>query len=246
VEVCVLGSGTGYPSLTREPPGLLIRVGDHPLLFDAGSGTLGRLMRAGVKLGQLQHIHLTHKHSDHCADLVPILQACRLMHRTEPLYVIGSEGLLAYVDALLALHPWVRPETYSLHKINVRDEPFNGPAWTVAAIPSEHTADSLSFSLKAEDKKIVCTGDAAATARLAQFSEGADLLIAECSFPDEFAKPYHLSPADIGPIAEQAGVRHLLLTHFYPECEEADVRQQVSKWYSGPVTLAYGGLRLDV
>lgn len=246
MEVHVLGSGTGYPSPTREPPGLLIWVGAHPLLFDAGSGTLGRLVRGGVQLGQVQHVHLTHRHSDHCADVVPILQACRLMHRTEPLHMVGSEGILAYLDALLDLHPWARPETYSLHKTNIRDEPFHGPAWMVAAIPTEHNADSMAFCLKAEGKKIVYTGDAAATARLAGFSERADLLIAECSFPDEYAVPNHLSPGQIGPIAEQAGVRHLLLTHFYPECENADVGQQVSKWYSGPVSLAYDGMRLNV
>jgi ribonuclease BN (tRNA processing enzyme) len=92
----------------------------------------------------------------------------------------------------------------------------------------------------------VYTGDAAPTARLAEFSDGADLLISECSAPDEFAGPHHLAPADIGPMAEQARVRHLLLTHFYPECDRADIRQQVSKWYSGPVSLAHDGMRLEI
>ncbi len=246
MKVHILGSGTGFPSPVREPPGLLIWVGDRPLLFDAGSGTLGRLLRAGVHLRQVQHLHFTHRHSDHCADLIPILQACRLARRTEPLYVLASRGFLDYMEALIDLHPWVEPETYPFHKFNIEGRAFDGPAWTVTAVPTEHTADSLAFCLTAEGKRIVYTGDAVATARLAEFSEGADVLIAECSFPDEFAGPGHLSPKDIGPIAEQARVRHLVLTHFYPECEGVDIRQQVAKWYSGRVSLAHEEMHLEI
>jgi phosphoribosyl 1,2-cyclic phosphodiesterase len=114
MKIVILGSGTGYPSPRREPSGLLIRVGNVPLLFDAGSGTLGRLARVGADLATLEHVHFTHQHSDHCADLIPILQACKLMGRTRPLRVIASPVFFAYMRAMVDLHPWAQPAGYAL------------------------------------------------------------------------------------------------------------------------------------
>jgi ribonuclease BN (tRNA processing enzyme) len=104
----------------------------------------------------------------------------------------------------------------------------------------------LAFRLRAEGKTVVYTGDAVNTPGLTDFAKGADVLIAECSFPDEYAEPYHLSPSEVGPMAEEAGVRHLVLTHFYPICDRYDILSAVSKWYSGPLTMAEDGLTLTV
>jgi ribonuclease BN (tRNA processing enzyme) len=41
-----------------------------------------------------------------------------------------------------------------------------------------------------------------------------------------------------GEIASRAGVRKLVLTHFYPDCEDVDIRQECRKTYSGPLLLA--------
>jgi ribonuclease BN (tRNA processing enzyme) len=246
MEMTILGSGTGYPSPLRQPSGLLIRVGEVPLLFDAGSGTLGRLTQAGLDLGSLEYIHFTHQHSDHCADLVPILQACKLMQRTQPLRVISSLVFFAYMRIMLEAHPWARPSGYVLEEVDITAGRFNGPTWMVDAARTEHMLGSLAFRLRAEGRTIVYTGDATNTPTLTDFARGADVLIAECSFPDEYAEPYHLSPSDVGPMAEEAGVGHLVLTHFYPVCDRHDIQAMVSKWFSGPITLAQDGLTLKI
>ena len=249
MEIVILGSGTGYPSPRREPSGLLIRVGAVPLLFDAGSGTLGRLTRAGVDLDALEYIHFSHKHPDHCADLVPILLACYLMRRTRPLHVVSSPSFFDYMAAAIELNPSARHSGYELRQIDITQSPFSGPAWSVAAAPTGHTPESLAFRVAAEGKTVVYTGDAIATPALAEFARGADLLIAECSFPEDSKQPskaFHLSPSQIGAIAEGAGARRLLLTHFYPECDGLDIVGQTAKWYSGPITIAEDGLRFVV
>lgn len=246
MEITILGSGTGYPSPRRQPSGLLIRVGGIPMLFDAGSGTLGRLAQIGVDVASLEYIHFTHQHSDHCADLMPILQACALMRRTLPLRVISSPVFFDYMRGMLETHPWARPAGYALEMVDITAGAFAGPAWVLDAAFTGHLPGSLAFRLRADGKTVVCTGDATNTPALAEFVRGADLLIAECSFPDDLAEPYHLSPFQIGPMAEAGGVRHLLLTHFYPVCDGQDIRSAAVKWYSGPVTMAEDGLTLTL
>lgn len=246
MEITILGSGTGYPNPRRYPPGLLARVGDSALLFDAGSGTLHRMLRAGVDVGTLEYVFFTHSHSDHCADLVPMLQAFALMRRTRPLHILSSPAFLHYAAAMLDLNPWAQPALYELREVDITQGAFQGPGWTVDAAPSGHTPESLAYRLRAEGKTLVYTGDAVAGDRLVAFARGADMLIAECSFPDDLAEPYHLTPTSAGMLAEQAGAAHLVLTHFYPPCDRADVASVAGKVYSGIITVAQDGMTLRV
>ena len=47
-----------------------------------------------------------------------------------------------------------------------------------------------------------------------------------------------MTPGLAGEIATRANVRKLVLTHFYPECDKADIFSQCRKTYKGPLILA--------
>ena len=73
-----------------------------------------------------------------------------------------------------------------------------------------------------------------------------DLLILECSFPDEEAIAGHLNPSEAGDIAARAGVKQLVLTHFYPEILTTDIQAQCRKTYQGDLVLATDLMSLSV
>ncbi|RLB88140.1 MAG: MBL fold metallo-hydrolase, partial [Deltaproteobacteria bacterium] len=73
---------------------------------------------------------------------------------------------------------------------------------------------------------------------LVSLSTDADLLICESAMPDGMKVPGHLTPSLAGRIAAEAGVKRLVLTHFYPECESVDLYEQCRKTYQGPLLLA--------
>jgi ribonuclease BN (tRNA processing enzyme) len=73
-----------------------------------------------------------------------------------------------------------------------------------------------------------------------------DLLVLECSFPDERKVPGHLTPSLAGRIANETRCRRLLLTHLYPECDQVDVLSQCRRTYSGDVLIAEDLLRISV
>ncbi len=75
-------------------------------------------------------------------------------------------------------------------------------------------------------------------------AQGADLLILEAANPTKI--PGHLTPAEAGRLAARAGVRRLLLTHFYPPSDEVDVVALAAREFSGEVLRAEDGLRIDL
>jgi ribonuclease BN (tRNA processing enzyme) len=47
-------------------------------------------------------------------------------------------------------------------------------------------------------------------------------------------------------MAAKAGVRKLMLTHFYPECDRADIAAECRKTYDGPLVLAEDLMEITV
>jgi ribonuclease BN (tRNA processing enzyme) len=63
-------------------------------------------------------------------------------------------------------------------------------------------------------------------------------MICESAFPDDQKVDGHLTPSLAGRIAQAAAVKRLVLTHFYPVCETADIENQCRSTYSGSIVLA--------
>lgn len=251
MRITFLGTGTGLPSRERAPSALLLRPdGDAggsegtSMLFDCGSGTIGRLLSAGVDPVQLDILYTTHAHSDHTADLVPLLQAMDLAGRTRDLHWTAPAALGPFLESLLALQPWAAPETFRLIHHAAESEPYSGPGWQVRAAHTGHTPHSVGYRVEAEGHSVVISGDAAYCPDLVELAREADLLVLECSYPDQLAVPNHLSPASAGRIAAEAGAGHLVLTHFYPVCRPDEIVAQARRAFAGKLTLAYDYLEM--
>jgi ribonuclease BN (tRNA processing enzyme) len=93
---------------------------------------------------------------------------------------------------------------------------------------------------------LVYSGDAAPGGDLVHLAAGADLLISECSFPDDWETEEHLNAKSLGLLAAQAGVKSLLVTHCYPPALAVDLVGQIHIHYPGKVQLALDGLRISL
>src|SRR2546427_11542440 len=116
---------------------------------------------------------------------------------------------------------------------------FNDTATTEIYTLSLH--DALPISLTAPEGRLVYTGDTGPSSKLARWAAGADLLLAECSLPEEMALDSHLTPERAGELARDAGVRRLVLTHFYPPVETSDPARGAGARFGGPVAAARDG-----
>jgi ribonuclease BN (tRNA processing enzyme) len=95
-------------------------------------------------------------------------------------------------------------------------------------------------------KAVAYSGDTDYCPNLILLAREVDLLILECSFPDDRKVEGHLTPSLAGRVAREAGCKRLLLTHFYPPCDDCDVKGAVESQYSGTVIVAEDVMKLAI
>jgi ribonuclease BN (tRNA processing enzyme) len=249
IRLVILGAGTGIPIPGYSPAGHLVQIGDTPLLFDIGPGTLTRLASAGVDYRDLDTIFITHHHSDHTLDLVTLLQAYDSTPgwvRREPLHLVGGQETALFYKRLMTAYPGIAPASYRLDLHEMEQGTLVFPKWIVSAALTGHTPNSLGYRLEIAGKSIVFSGDATFTPGLVNLADQADVFICECSFPGDEAPGGHLAARQVGRLAQMAGVKRLILVHLYPPARAVDLVSQVCKEYSGPAEIAADGLELSL
>ncbi len=89
----VCGSGSPMPDADRAGPCIAVLAGNQAFVFDAGSGSIRKLMRMGFPMDKLQGVYLTHLHSDHIDGLGELmLQAWIAGSRSAPIPINGPAG----------------------------------------------------------------------------------------------------------------------------------------------------------
>lgn len=247
MRLTTLGTGTISLNSRRACAGHLVEAGGARVLMDCGSGVARRLAELGADWWGITHVALTHFHADHVADLPTLIFAWRhgrIPARAAPLEIIGPAGTAALVERMAqAFGPWVSVPGFPLAVREIapdgRLDLGDGVALGARKVP--HTEESVAYSLERGGRRLVYTGDTGVDPTFGEWAAGADLLLAECSLPDEMAVPIHLTPADCGRLAAAAGPALLALTHLYPPLEQVDVAALVAAEWRGRVVVAYDG-----
>jgi ribonuclease BN (tRNA processing enzyme) len=241
ITVTILGSGTCVPSLKRSSCSVLVQIGGQQLLFDAGQGTIRRLLEAGITIFEISYIFFSHFHPDHTGELVPFLFSTKYYDKEErkkPLVIAGGKGFASFYSGLKAVYGrWIELDEEILKIIefdnDVRDmHQFNN--FTIETIPVQHNQESIAYRIiSPAGTVIVYSGDTDFSLNLVDLAQNADLLICEASFPDSKKAKGHLTPSLAGAIASKANVNQLVLTHLYPICDEYDIEKECRKNYNG-------------
>ncbi len=249
MEIFFLGTGTAVPVRQHAPSGLLVVANDQAILLDIGPGTLNRLGLAGFSYTRLHHLLITHFHPDHTLDLATLLQVFNFTpgaERKDPFTIIACPGIEDFYQRLLELYPDLSPLTYKLNIKQVFQDRFSIGELEVRCAPTGHTPESIAYRLEDGKHSLVYSGDATPRGQLVQLAEKADLLVCECSFPAGWETEDHLNADTAGTIAQQAGVKSLVLTHTYPPAQAVDLAAQVRRHYAGTVQVAVDGLKLTL
>ncbi len=241
LELTILGSAGSHPGVGRACSGYLVRNDGTALLLDAGNGSTANLQRL-VAYRDLDAIVISHRHVDHCIDLIGAFYALRFdpeVGRRIPLYAAAEvHGLLTGLlssDTAMAFD-----EVFDHHEVAAGDHlEVDGLSLRFAA--SVHVAPTVSTRIEAAGRSLVYSGDSAGGPDLVELARGADLLLCEATWagdPADHPPGVHLTGTGAGEIARAAGVGRLVLTHLAGATDRAQVLAEASAAFGGPTDLA--------
>ena len=254
INLTILGSGTCVPSLERSSCSVMMEVGDTRLLFDSGPGTMRRLLKTGTTIFDVDYIFYSHFHPDHTAELVPLLFATKypdMDQRQAVLTIVAGLGFEDFYAGLKSVYgKWIELGSELVKIIQMDNRSADSQQlnnFTVQSAPVVHNPESIAYRITSADgRSVVYSGDTDYSENLIGLSKEADMLICESSLPDDLRLSGHLTPSLAGDIATRAGVKKLVLTHFYPQCDKANIAQECRKTYGGPLVLAEDLMRIEI
>ncbi len=122
-----------------------------------------------------------------------------------------------------------------------------------------HAAPALAYRFDTPDGSVVFSGDTTADDKLIALAQGADILVHQVADLGYLARHgwsgaaldrmagLHTDVTEVGSVAERAGVRELILTHYLPAepdaVSDADWAQRAGHGFSGRTVAGRDGLR---
>jgi ribonuclease BN (tRNA processing enzyme) len=261
VAVEILGSGGPAINRERASASYLLWVGpEAKMLVDMGGGTYIRFGQSQAKLADLAMVAVSHLHPDHVSDL-PALLWLSHQGRKEPLPIVGPSGneiAPAFPTFLSRLFDekngafQVLGHTVGAAQGNgvplevsvvdvTKGEPstvFDRDGITVTAMGIPHAnVPTLAYRVQTRGVSVVFSSDQNGTnPKFVDFAKGADVLVMHLAIAAGATSPLHAAPAVVGRIAQDAGVKRLIVSHigqFDLDAAIADLK----KFYTGPLTI---------
>ncbi|WP_229333207.1 MBL fold metallo-hydrolase [Halomonas sp. KAO] len=270
-QVVMLGTGTPVPNGERAGAGIAVIYNDEAYVFDVGAGVIERATQAAERLDiaplspvNIDHLFLTHLHSDHVLDY-PELLGTYWWRRTDQLKVFGPEGTQAMSEGIYTMladdtetrlkdkSPVTNPDAAyaDVTEITAPGTVFEEDGIRIEAFPVSHGHWDLAYGYKVTtpDKTIVISGDTSINEEVERQAEKADILIHEVishsgwkELPEQWQAYHqyaHTLTDELADLANAAQPDLLVLyhvLHYGAPIESA--LEEVQRDYDGDVVLA--------
>jgi ribonuclease BN (tRNA processing enzyme) len=250
MKLTILGSGTAIVTARRGSPGYLIKIADKTLLLDSGSGTLKKIAEASSSFKEIDYAMYTHLHPDHVTDLISLLFALRIPsnYKSKDLTIIGPAGMKEFHRSLTeTFNNFIEPRGYELTINELTGGSLDFKDFRITSSLIKHHEGSLAYRVESKGGKvIVYSGDTDYCENIVDLARNVDILLLECSYPKHIKVDGHLNSTLAGRIARESNCRKLILTHFYPICDDYDILGQCREEFSGEIVLAEDLMTIEV
>ncbi len=251
MELIILGSGTCAPSYRRAGPAACLKADGITILVDSAAGTLHQMALAGIPYTSIDLLLYTHFHVDHIGELPSYIFASRYagdFNRPTPMQIWGPQGIEALHKGLQAIFgQWVEMEPEKIQLSEITEDRLRFNTLEIRSASVLHTPQSLAYRITdSSGRAIVFSGDTDYCPELIQLANDADLFLCECANPEGQKRPGHLMPSEAGRMAREAKAKRLVLTHFYPVCDNYDSISPCAKEFDGEILLAEDLMRITV
>lgn len=238
--------GGPRPRKTSSASAQVILIKGAAYVIDCGDGVARQLVLAGVPLPTLRHVFLTHQHSDHNADYGNLIWLAwtaglrtrvdtwgppPLANMTRLFFEMNAYDITTRIadEGRVPLAPLVHVHELTRGGVVMEDENVKV---TAALVRHPPVVPAFGYRFDAPDRAIVISGDTAPSDALITLARGADVLVHEALYAPAVDRlvagipnattlkqsilSHHTTAEDAGRVAEQAGVKMLVLSHFVP------------------------------
>lgn len=249
-SIRIVGCRAGSPLHGQPASGTILRTPKGSILFDCGPGVLVSL--TDEEVANLQAVVITHRHADHCLDLMAL--AYRLLFPTakKPIPLFGPPSLQAMIDGYDALfgilslptlhHPIAMAFTF-IPVVPGQDFDIDGFGRFSTCL-MHHPIETM--AVKSLDYSFAITADGAYTQALQEFCMGCNLLVSEATYPDGAGRHIeehgHMTALQCAQLAENAKVQHLVVSHLSDPADGDLTMQTVREHFSGNAVFGVPGL----
>jgi ribonuclease BN (tRNA processing enzyme) len=243
-EMTVLGSAGSHTGAGRVCSGYLLSAGDTRIMLDCGNGSTAVLQQF-MPFEDLDGVIVTHRHVDHCIDLIGMFYALRFHadgHRTQKLYAAPQvhqmlTSLLSD-DSAFAFN-----EVFHHIPIDVGDH-FRIGTFEFECFPAVHPVPTVALRITAEGRVLTYSSDTAHGPGIVEAARGSDLFLCEATWQGDGSKippGIHLTACQAAELAIEAGVDRLMLTHVLGSLDPERSAKEATKAFKRPVELALDG-----
>lgn len=245
-KVTILGSGTLFVNEKRSAPAYLLETNNKKILIDCGPGTLMRLSQLNIKPQDIDLVFITHFHADHTSDLFSFFMNIYLEDKflegnllTFP-KIIGPKNIydfmfkISKIFQLPVLKDWEKIKIMEAEKYQ-KIENIEVESFKVKHIALGITAKANAYRFTIKNKVITFSGDSVKCSGIKKACKNADLFICDTSQAKGNGNPSHMDTTDIGNIAEESGVKKVVLSHLYTQTDSIDLVKEVKEKFSGEV-----------
>lgn len=240
-RVTLLGTGSPAPVMNRFGPGVLVEAGGRKLLIDAGRGGTQRLRQAGLALGQVDAVFLTHLHSDHVVGLPDLWLTGWLevpyANRKGAFVVYGPAGTQNLMDGLTRAFAWdiqariadqaLKPEVIRAQVTEVtQGVVYEQAGVKVTAFEVDHgelLKPAFGYRVDYAGRSVTVSGDTRFSENLIRHAQGTDLVIHQVAAVREelLANPvfkvilsHHTKPDEAGTVFSRVKPKLAVYYHF--------------------------------
>jgi ribonuclease BN (tRNA processing enzyme) len=251
MNIILLGTGVAIPQLERAQSGILVKTPEELVLFDCGAGILGRIIQSGYDYLKITSVFFTHHHLDHNSDFLALLKAQQLASedlgiKRQKVRIYGPEGTNHWLDTLLSSYEYIDADV-DVKELYDNDVIRVGSS-VVTVRKSIHSVPSIAYRMKTPTSTFVYSGDTEPSEAIKELCHGnVDVLVHECSFPDEFSYvTNHTTPAKLRDLLYERDIERLVLTHLYPHTigHENAMIETIKEKFKGRVDIGYDLMKI--
>lgn len=247
-KLIFLGTGSAA-HLSRKLTSLCFVTDDRTFLIDCGDGmgSLRNLIKAGVRIEDVNDVFITHRHADHVAGMTHYL-FLKMLDKETRVRVYGPKEAIDVVKTIsLLTHDLTErnQDRIDFHAMQSGDSIKLENITITSTLVRHGLPVSYAFAVNMRKTKIVFTGDMQPNENFETLTKGATILIHECfglaKDEERCHTSGHSSAMDAGQTATRAGAKQLILTHL--PIRDFDInpellKNEAKKYFSGKVMVA--------